>query len=309
MSSINPNNINGSYPIAGQDNDSQGFRDNFTNIKNNLKSAGDEITDLQDKVLLTEPLADGTFSNEMNFAQIKSAQLIRTAETIKDLGQQTSTIVSFSDGHYQRVQTAPSTALTISQFINWPTSGLYGKLRLEVQVTTDAATETLTFQPVAGVTWVGLTDIQGAVGQTITFPAAGKYVFEITTYNAGTTLTIEDLTRNRNNITGNFAITGRLVLSGSEDVAALGAIDLTKSASYFTTAAAETATLAAGTEGQVKTLMMKGDSGDMVITVTNAGWKSSGTGTLTFDTIGDSCTLQYISSKWFCIGNNGVTFA
>jgi hypothetical protein len=55
--------------------------------------------------------------------------------------------------------------------------------------------------------------------------------------------------------------------------------------------------------------MMVGDGGDMVITVTNAGWKSSGTGTMTFDTIGDSCTLQYIVNKWFCIGNNGVVFA
>jgi hypothetical protein len=55
--------------------------------------------------------------------------------------------------------------------------------------------------------------------------------------------------------------------------------------------------------------MMVGDGGDMVITVTNAGWKSSGTGTMTFDTIGDACTLQYVASKWFCIGNNGVVFA
>jgi hypothetical protein len=43
MSSINPNNINGQYPIAGQDNDSQGFRDNFTNVKNNLTFAKSEI--------------------------------------------------------------------------------------------------------------------------------------------------------------------------------------------------------------------------------------------------------------------------
>jgi|LakMenEpi03Aug12_release.lakeMendotaPanAssembly.Ray.scaffolds.fasta_scaffold01081_53 hypothetical protein len=308
MSSINPNNINGSYPIAGQDNDSQGFRDNFTNIKNNLTFAQNEITDLEEKVLLTEPLADGTFSNEMNFAQIKSAQLLKTVETTKDLGQQTSTIVSFADGHYQRVQTAPSSPLTISQFSNWPTSGLYAKLRLEVQVTSDAATETLTL-PSSGITWSGLTDIQGAVGQTITFPATGKYVFEITTYNSGTTLTIEDLTRNRNNVTGNFTITGRLALSGSEDLAASGAASLVKTASYFTTSTAETATLAAGTDGQIKTFAMVADGGDMVITVTNAGWKASGTGTITFDTIGDGCTLQYVASKWFCIGNNGVTFA
>lgn len=309
MSSINPNNINGSYPIAGQDNDSQGFRDNFTNIKNNLKFAGDEITDLQDKVLLTEPLADGTFSNEMNYAQLKSAQLIKTVETIKDLGPQTSTIVNFAEGHYQRVQTKPSNQLWITGFINWP-SNFYAKLRLEVKVTTDAATETLKLPDLApGGDWYGLENIQGVAGQVITFPAAGTYIFEFSTRNQGADITVTDLSRNYNNINGNFAITGRLVLSGSEDVTDAGAIDLTKSASYFTTAAAETATLAAGTEGQVKTLMMKGDSGDMVITVTNAGWKSSGTGTLTFDTIGDSCTLQYISSKWFCIGNNGVTFA
>jgi hypothetical protein len=54
---------------------------------------------------------------------------------------------------------------------------------------------------------------------------------------------------------------------------------------------------------------MAADSGDMVITVTNAGWKTSGTGTITFDTIGDACTLMYTNSKWYCIGNNGVTFA
>ena len=67
--------------------------------------------------------------------------------------------------------------------------------------------------------------------------------------------------------------------------------------------------MAAGTNGQVKTLMMAGDSGDMVVTVTNAGWKASGTGTITFGDIGDACTLQYINSKWYAVGVNGVAFA
>jgi hypothetical protein len=109
--------------------------------------------------------------------------------------------------------------------------------------------------------------------------------------------------------TSNLISSGRVLFSGSEDLAASAAANLLLTASYFTTTTAETATVAAGTEGQIKTFMMKGDGGDMVITVTNAGWKSSGTGTMTFNTIGQSCTLQYISSKWFCIGNNGVTFA
>jgi hypothetical protein len=52
-STINSNNIDITYPIAGQDNDTQGFRDNFRNIKNNLNTARLEITELQDDVALT----------------------------------------------------------------------------------------------------------------------------------------------------------------------------------------------------------------------------------------------------------------
>ena len=111
------------------------------------------------------------------------------------------------------------------------------------------------------------------------------------------------------NITiGNLITAGRLLLSGSEDLAPSAAANLLLTASYFTTVAAETATLAAGTAGLIKTFMMVADGGDMVITVTNAGWQSSGTGTITFNDIGDGCTLQYINSKWYCIGQNGVAF-
>jgi hypothetical protein len=110
------------------------------------------------------------------------------------------------------------------------------------------------------------------------------------------------------NITGgNINTAGILKLNGSEDLADAAAANLLVTASYFTTIAAETATLAAGTAGQIKTFMMAGDGGDMVITVTNPAW--DGAGTMTFDTVGQGCTLQYINSKWFCIGNNGVTFA
>ena len=107
--------------------------------------------------------------------------------------------------------------------------------------------------------------------------------------------------------TGNLNSTGVLSLNSSEDLADAAAANLQVTASYFTTVVAETATLAAGTAGQIKTFMMNGTSGDMVITVTNPGW--GGAGTMTFSAIGDGCTLQYINSKWFCIGNNGVVFA
>jgi hypothetical protein len=209
MSSIYPNNINGSYPIAGQDNDSQGFRDNFTNVKNNLTFAKTEIEDLQTSAILKTGLAGTTLNNEMNNAQLKGAQLIKTVETIKDWATQTSVEISFADGHYQKVTTGGP--FTISAFTNWPTSGLYAKLRLEIVIST-SATDTVTLPSAVSV---GLINIQGAVGQTITFPAAGSYLFEFTTYNAGTAITIEDLSRNNNNIVGSFIITGNLTHSGA----------------------------------------------------------------------------------------------
>lgn len=110
---------------------------------------------------------------------------------------------------------------------------------------------------------------------------------------------------------GSVTFSGILELSGSEDLASGAAVSLLETATYFSTGATgETGTLAAGTTGMVKTFMMRGDGGgDMVITVTNAGWKTSGTGTMTFGDLGDGCTLQYVNGKWFCVGNNGVVFA
>ena len=128
--------------------------------------------------------------------------------------------------------------------------------------------------------------------------------------NVANTISIgSNLTVTGNISSGNLNSIGVLSLNSSEDLADAAAANLQVTASYFTTVAAETATLAAGTTGLIKTFMMVGDGGDMVLTVTNAGWKSSGTGTITFNNIGDGCTLQYINSKWFCIGNNSVAFA
>ena len=69
-SNINPTNIDGNYPVAGQDNDSQGFRDNFTNIKNNLQFAKNELDDLQNKVVLKSALTGSTLANDMTYAAL-----------------------------------------------------------------------------------------------------------------------------------------------------------------------------------------------------------------------------------------------
>ena len=56
MSNINETNIDTGFPVAGIDNDSQGFRDNFTNIRNNFRFARQELEDLVSKVLVKQAL-------------------------------------------------------------------------------------------------------------------------------------------------------------------------------------------------------------------------------------------------------------
>mgnify|MGYP002630304202 FL=1 len=295
-SSINPNNIDGTYPVAGQDNNSQGFRDNFTNTKTNFQYAADEIDDLQSKVILKAALLGTTLDNNMNGSVLSNAQIQDFSMTRVALGTLTGSVgVNYANGHYQTVTTGGSISLA---FTNFPAAGTLGFVIVRVTVSSTAHTLTLPAAVGTGSSAASVLGIEGIASNVITFAQAGTYEFQFHTDDGGSTVYLSELTRPRNN-----------VLYNSEDLAAAGAASLTLATSYFTTAAAETATLAAGTEGQVKTFAMVGDSGDMVITVANAGWKASGTGTITFDTIGDACTLQYIASKWFCTGNNGATFA
>ena len=64
-SNINTSGINTSYPIAGQDNDTQGFRDNFSSIKFNFTTAAAEITALQANVLASNT-AIGTLQSAVS---------------------------------------------------------------------------------------------------------------------------------------------------------------------------------------------------------------------------------------------------
>jgi len=300
-SSINPNNIDGSYPVAGQDNNSQGFRDNFTNIKVNFQYAASEINDLESNAILKAALSGSTLDNNMGNNTIYAVNLNDVSYTkIAATGTSGTVTLNFAEAPYQTV--ALSTGSVILAFTNWPSAtadpNQYGILRVQITVTNLAYTLTLP----AAVS-LGTTGIQGYSGGVITFAATGTYVFDFSTFDGGITITVNDVTRAKN------VLTNPLFLTVSEDLAASTAASLTKTTSYFSTDTAETATLAAGSDGQIKVFAMVADTGDMVITVSNAGWKSSGTGTITFDTIGDACTLMYTSSKWFCIGNNGVTFA
>jgi hypothetical protein len=300
-SNINPNNIDGTYPIAGQDNNSQGFRDNFTNTKLNFTYAAQEINNLQSAGVFKSALTGTTLDNNMGDNLIYAATIQDFAATRVALGTVSGTCtVNYAAGHYQTVTI--SSSITVA-FSNFPASGNQGWVILRV---TAAPGNTMTLPAAVGTgnSAASVLGIQGIASNVITFKESGTYEFQFHTDDGGTSIYISELTRPRNRWVN------PLFIASSEDLAPSAAASLTTYNSYFTTAAAETATLAAGTTGQIKVFSAVDiTSGNMVITVTNAGWKSSGTGTITFSTRGAGCTLQYINSKWFCIGNNGAVFA
>lgn len=292
-SNINPNNIDGTYPVAGQDNNSQGFRDNFTNTKTNFQYAADEISDLQSNAILKSALTGTTLDNNMLGSLVYNGVAADFGLTRVALGTASgSTTIDYSLGHFQTLTTGGSVSLNFS---NFPASGTTGIVFLQVTVASTA--HTLTFPSSVSINARGIQGLNASTN-VITFAATGTYLFQFITSDAGSAITVVEA----NKEIAPFN-------NSSEDLAASSAANLALTTSYFSTSTAETATLAAGVNGQIKTLAMYADGGDMVITVTNAGWKTSGTGTITFDTIGDACTLQYINSKWFAIGNNGCVFA
>lgn len=140
-SNINYTNINAAFPIAGQDNDSQGFRDNFSVIKTALSTASNEITDIQ----LNTARTDG--ANDFNGNVIQNATLKYNSEvvSIHANNQEATVQLNWAAGNYHVATVSTSTTFEVT---NWPTDSL-GRIRLEVTPTTSSAIN-ISFSPIVG---------------------------------------------------------------------------------------------------------------------------------------------------------------
>ena len=288
-SNINPNNIDGAYPVAGQDNNSQGFRDNFTNIGTNFQFAANEITDLQAKAVLKSALTGTALNNDMGGSILSNAQLQDMSATVVPLGTVAgTTTINYALGSVQTLTTNGAVSLAFS---NFPAAG--ASASVTVTITVANVIHTLILPASVSVNARGIQGLNTSTG-VISFASTGTYSFTFTTNNGGTTISVVEVNKQIQPFN-----------NSSEDLATTAAANLALTTSFFSTVSAETATLAAGVDGQIKVFAMTLASGNMVITVANAAWGS----TITFTTAGQACTLQYINNKWFCIGNNGAVFA
>ena len=226
-SQINPNNIDGNYPIAGVSNNTQGMRDNFTNIKQNFQYAETEIDDLQAKVVLKAALTGTTLDNNMNDNLLYAVKLNDVSYTwLQNAATSGSITLDYAASNYQYISTTGSVSLG---FTNWPAAGSVGQLNLTINITNTAYTLTLP----ASVS-VGLFGIQGispgtaGVSNTITFGVTGEFTFRFTTTDSGTTITIFDFSRSldrfystveiQNNTVSTSPTTGALQVDGGTGI-------------------------------------------------------------------------------------------
>lgn len=217
-SQVNPNNIDGTYPIAGQDNDSQGFRDNFTNIRNNFTFVKAEIEDIQNKAVFKTALSNTTLDNNMQGNALVGASLTQWRETFNDIGSASGAItVDFTNGNYQKITLSGAATLSFS----WPsnTSNQYSSIKLWLVVTNSAYTVSLPTSVTLGDP-DSIAGLSGTSPPIITFNAAElanntNYVFEFFTVDAGTTVGIRDLIRNRDLDLSGSSLTGNLTIDGN----------------------------------------------------------------------------------------------
>lgn len=118
--------VNQNYPVKGQDNDSQGFRDNFKNLVKAIESVDITVDDLSlNTVRVDQPANFGGNT-------IRNANLENTSITLVDNGVITSSLITidYTRGSYQKFNlSAGLHQLTIE---NWPSDGKTGNMRLAV---------------------------------------------------------------------------------------------------------------------------------------------------------------------------------
>ena len=145
MSNINYTGINRNFPVAGQDNDTQVFKDNWDVIATSLQTAKEEITDLQDNVVRTD-----FDSNDFEKHVINNAVLQNVRDQKFDGGAPSENItVDFENGPYQIYRFGADVEV---DFLNFPGDPVFtdetvpigvGKVTLELYG--DGTERTVTF--------------------------------------------------------------------------------------------------------------------------------------------------------------------
>jgi hypothetical protein len=185
---ITPEQIDEEYPIAGQDNDSQGFRDNFAAIQSSLTATKTAVKDLESKVVVKAALGTTVLNNDMQGNIIKNAVLEGVAgESFNSSVQNDATgSILWSNGYYQNITMSNSASARLS-LGGWPANGVYGKMRLAIK--SSGGTKTVIFEA-AGAGTIKVDPNFPTGDFTVTSTSSPK-IIDVWTINGGSELFME----------------------------------------------------------------------------------------------------------------------
>jgi hypothetical protein len=182
-SNIISGTIDGAYPVAGVDNDTQGFRDNFTIIKTGLATAASEVTALQANT------AKLNATNDFLGTDVTNANLSLNTEKYHNIGTVISgQNISFLNGSYQSATVNLAEGVSTINFAlaDWPDRDHVAKMT--VQLFGNDTAKTVTFTVDGG----------GTIKYSANFPAtltldssANPLIIDFWTYSQGTTVYAE----------------------------------------------------------------------------------------------------------------------
>jgi len=135
------NSINTNYPIPGVDNDTQGFRDNYSNIKNALTSVASEVNGLQTNTVRLKVSNDFGYDGNIYRAVLDSVGL-KVFTVDEDV-----TEINALNGNYQQVGITGNVSLGV---VNWPSAEIEGKVKLEIKNNSTTTNATVTFNNTLG---------------------------------------------------------------------------------------------------------------------------------------------------------------
>lgn len=190
MSNIIANTIDVNYPVAGVDNDSKGFRDNYQRIRTALTQTKTELEWFESHAVLKSPLSGtGTVVNNLENGTLTDGKFNKfygLSNTV-DVTENVVT-VSLWDGIMQEFSLNQDTTITFS---HWPTTGLYGNIRLHLI----GSSTVNTFQIISIVSSGGGTVIQEASFPTMEIDHLSYHAIEAYTYDGGATVFVKYLGR------------------------------------------------------------------------------------------------------------------
>ena len=186
-SNIISGTIDGAYPVAGVDNDTQGFRDNFTIIKDGLATAASEVTALQNN---TAKLNE---TNDFLGSDVTNANFSLNTEKYHNIGTVVNgQNISFLNGVHQSLSINLSEGTDTINFAlsDWPDRDHLAKITVQLFGNDTAKTVTFTVDG-GGIIKYNRTGNNPYPAELTVDSSTDPVVVDFWTYNQGTTVYAE----------------------------------------------------------------------------------------------------------------------